>query len=213
MASTALGPQSPNFSTTRPPTNALASAVDTWFKDCSAAGAKDGTVIDASFLNVLVAQLRTAVTSAGVTLDDTDDTMLWQAIQAPSAGLLATLTASTGLTRVGDDFRMDLGAQSNGALSYTQIDPVADTVPIHDDSGNVIAEATVYNMIRAALTNSRGVTFNGVTGSIEFDAPNHYTQATAPTATSFSDTWYDTANDILLQWTSNGTDSFWVQIS
>jgi len=83
---TALGPQSPNFTTTRPALDAVVSAVDTWFKDCSAAGAADGTILSASWLNVILAQLRTAVTSAGIALSDADDTMLWQAIQKAAGG-------------------------------------------------------------------------------------------------------------------------------
>lgn len=80
---TAFGPQGPNYATTRPPHDPKASAgIDTWFKNCSAAGAKDGTFATADFFNVIIGNLRYLVRTAGVTLDDYDDTMLWQAIQA-----------------------------------------------------------------------------------------------------------------------------------
>ena len=80
---TAIGPQSPNYSMTRPTSDTdVETANDTWFVDCTAAGANDGTVITASFLNIVVAQMREAIRDSGITLDNTNDKMLYQAIQA-----------------------------------------------------------------------------------------------------------------------------------
>lgn len=80
---TAFGPQGPNFTTTRPAADAQASGgLDTWFKNCSAAGAKDGTYATADFFNVIIANLRNAVGQSGVPLSDAEDTMLYDAIKS-----------------------------------------------------------------------------------------------------------------------------------
>jgi hypothetical protein len=81
MTSTAFGPQGPNYTTTRPPADPKASAgVDTFFKNCSSAGAKDGTFATADFFNVTLANLRYLVRTSGVTLDDATDTMVYDSI-------------------------------------------------------------------------------------------------------------------------------------
>lgn len=78
---TSIGPQSPNFATVRPTTDApVSGGVDTFFVDCSGPGVKDGTVVTASFLNILLVQLREAIRGRGITLDDADDNMLLKAI-------------------------------------------------------------------------------------------------------------------------------------
>jgi len=80
--STSFGPQGLNYSTTRPPTDTNASGgVDTWAANCSAIGATDGTYLDASFFNEIIANLRYTVRTAGVPLNDAD-TMLYDAIVA-----------------------------------------------------------------------------------------------------------------------------------
>jgi hypothetical protein len=79
---TAFGPQGPNFSTTRPPADPQASAgADTWFVNCSAAGAKDGTFATADFFNVIVGNLRYLCRTAGVALSDADITMVYEAVR------------------------------------------------------------------------------------------------------------------------------------
>ncbi len=78
---TAFGPQGPNYATVRPPADPQASAgSDTWFQNCTAAGAKDGTFATADFFNVTLGNLRYLVRTAGVILDDTDDEMVYKAI-------------------------------------------------------------------------------------------------------------------------------------
>jgi hypothetical protein len=80
---TAFGPQGPNYATVRPPADPQASAgADTFFKNCSAAGAKDGTFATADFFNVTLANLRYLCREAGVPLTDADDTMVYQAVKA-----------------------------------------------------------------------------------------------------------------------------------
>jgi len=81
---TAFGPQTPFYATTLPTPDPVVETADTWFKNCSAAGVPDGTVRSASWYNIVTGNLRTACVSAGITLDDTDHTMLWQAIQQTS---------------------------------------------------------------------------------------------------------------------------------
>ncbi len=83
MAFTAFGPQGPNYTTTRPPRDPKASlGVDTFFKNCSAPGAKDGTFATADYFNVHLANLRYLVRQSGVELDDQDDTMVFDAVMA-----------------------------------------------------------------------------------------------------------------------------------
>lgn len=80
--STAFGPQGPNYATVRPPADPQASGgTDTWFQNCSAAGAKDGTFATADFFNVSVGNLRYLVRTAGIPLDDTDDAMAYKAVK------------------------------------------------------------------------------------------------------------------------------------
>ena len=105
MTVTAFGPQGPNYSTTRPTTDAIASGgADTWFVPCSTAGATDGTYVTASWFNVLIANLRDLVRQAGVTLSDSDDTMVYQAVRSIAASVVAdttfvgSVTGSNGLT-------------------------------------------------------------------------------------------------------------------
>ena len=118
---TAFGPQGPNYSTVRPAADSKVSASDTWFKNCSVAGAKDGTYATADFFNVIIANLREAVRRADIALDDASDTMLFEAIQAiaieKAEALVKTYTASRGLRLSGNDFRSTLGDGSRPLLT------------------------------------------------------------------------------------------------
>src|SRR4051794_32713632 len=76
-----LGPASDNAVTTRPGRTITRGAADTWFQDCTSQDANDGTAIGADFLNDTLAQVRTALVSSGITLDNADD-MLWRAMQS-----------------------------------------------------------------------------------------------------------------------------------
>src|SRR5258708_3107364 len=79
---TAFGPQGPNYATVRPPADPQASAgIDTFFKNCSVAGAKDGTFATADFFNVSLANLRYLGRTAGITLNDIDDQMVYKAVK------------------------------------------------------------------------------------------------------------------------------------
>jgi hypothetical protein len=104
MTGTAFGPQGPNYTITRPPADPQASAgADTFFKNCSAAGAKDGTFATADFFNMNLANLRYLVRQAGIPLNDADDTMVYQAVKAIADAEIAALVSggSGGSTSVG----------------------------------------------------------------------------------------------------------------
>jgi len=106
---TSFGPQSVNYATVRPATNPQVSGgIDTWFQDCTAAGASDGTIVTASWLNMVTANLRKAVNDSGIALDDSDS-MLYDAIAAISADVY---TASKGVQRVGNDIRLAVGSNT-----------------------------------------------------------------------------------------------------
>jgi hypothetical protein len=131
---TAFGPQGPNYTTTRPPADPQASAgVDTWFKNCSAAGAKDGTFATAAFFNVLVGNLRYLVRTSGVALDDVSDTMVFDAIN-----------------------QMVSNGEHNYAVDVGGVNAVAVTLPVTVTS--YTAGMTVY--VKIGNDNTGGSTLN-----------------------------------------------------
>ncbi len=81
MALDILGPGSAlNSVTARPSQTTTYGAVDTWFKPCTTLTSQDGTQLTNDWLNNVLAQLRTAMSSAGVVLNNGDD-MLWRVIE------------------------------------------------------------------------------------------------------------------------------------
>lgn len=211
---TALGPQGPNYSTTRPARAAQASGgVDTWHKDATDPSTKDGTQLDADWFNDITAQLRTAITTAGVTLDATNDSMTWEAMQAAATQALATLTASRGINKVGTDFQLDLGAATNGTLATATVDRITDTLPVWDASASQVKEMAVYEIVKSVLQNVPGAVFNDLTGEITFNGTKHTVASSPPAGDTFGDTWFDTATDTLCMWTNDGASSFWIQIA
>lgn len=89
-----LGPLGARASTVRPASDADAYGTQTWFTNCSAPGASDGTVPTASWFNHILAQFVYAAGQASVTLtnDQTNDTFLWQII---SNAITAKIGAAT----------------------------------------------------------------------------------------------------------------------
>ena len=164
----AIGPQSANYTTTRPATDpVVAGALDTWFQDCSAPGQLDGTVVTASWLNVVTAQLREAIRLSGVTLDDTDDTMLYDAIIAIASGIFS---ASNGIKLVGTDFQSTLGDGTRPLLDATTVDKVNDRIDIYDASGAAHSEISAYELVRLLVTSTSGdltITPNAGLGTID----------------------------------------------
>lgn len=73
--------------TTRPGESREYGATDTWFAPCTSPSARDGTQLQAVFLNALLDQLRYALRAAGIPLDNADASMLWQAMQAATSGI------------------------------------------------------------------------------------------------------------------------------
>jgi len=125
--STSFGPQGPNYALARPATNAQVSrGVDTWFVNCRTPTSGDGTHADASFLNVIIGNLRYAVGTSGVPLDDSDN-MLYDAILATVTNAIADLSGGAHITIsppaltatvVGVAFSQTLTA-SGGVAPYT----------------------------------------------------------------------------------------------
>lgn len=77
------GPLGPRAALVRPSADPDAYAgASTWFKNCSAPGAADGTVPTASWFNWLIGNLNYASDQAEVEVpnDQTDDTLIWQII-------------------------------------------------------------------------------------------------------------------------------------
>ena len=85
-----LGPANAPFAvTTRPAESRTFMTDDSWFKDCSSSEAEDGTDVQASWLNGVVASLRSVARANGALFDSspvvpdagTDDALLLKAIQ------------------------------------------------------------------------------------------------------------------------------------
>lgn len=77
-----FGPLGPRASAARPAKTNDSYNVQTWFKDCSAPGANDGTVPDASWFNHIIGNWLYAALQADVTAtnDQADDTFYWKII-------------------------------------------------------------------------------------------------------------------------------------
>lgn len=81
-----IGPaNAPNAVTSRPSDTRSFGATNTWFKDCTDAATDDGTMIQAAWLNGILAQLRDTFVASAITLDNADD-MLTRAIRALAPG-------------------------------------------------------------------------------------------------------------------------------
>lgn len=114
---TAFGPQGPNFTTVRPPADPQASAgADTFFKNCSAPGAKDGTFATADFFNVHIANIRFAVREAGVPLSDADDEMLYKAIYNIASNILSSVDANQQIKAAAATQPTHLEITANGGM-------------------------------------------------------------------------------------------------
>lgn len=100
-----LGPaNATNAVTVQPADTRTFGATDTFFKDCTGPGSKDGTKVMAAFLNGALQQVRRAIRGMAVTENNADDDMLLKAIQtARDAYLIDTPTTKT-VYGVGADF-------------------------------------------------------------------------------------------------------------
>lgn len=152
MAVNILGPgasEGIGETTTRPEHVPTEKPVDTWFQDCSAPDADDGTLVEAQWLNMIMAQIRRAIRGMGVAEDESDDDMLLKAIQAAIASptVFKTLTAGVGLSGGGNlsaDTTIDMNIPELNELGAA--DPAADFLPIYDASGQVHAKVKPQNL-------------------------------------------------------------------
>lgn len=94
------GSNAANVTTVRPAEDRVLGALDTYFKSCSSLTAGDGTRVLAGWLNQTTAMLRQVIRQAGVTEDNTDDQMIWKAIQTKSPGRLLRTTVYTNVAGV-----------------------------------------------------------------------------------------------------------------
>lgn len=170
MPTTAFGPEGPNYSTTRPPVlKDQTGGLDSWFKDCSAPGAADGTIPEQSWHNVITANLRELVRAGGVTLDNADDLMVKKAVEGISA---AALKAGWGLeVSVAGQVEMLLGKGVLPALASTDLTQT-DKLLVFDVSANGgaggFAETTGQAIVDAFTAQGGGG--GGGTATGEFSA-------------------------------------------
>ena len=104
MTSKGFGPLGPRAAASRPAADADAYTIQTWFKNCSAPGAADGTVPTASWFNTIIGNLVYAAAEAGVLLDNdqspTGDPYLWNIIQAAITQRLVDLDIDPGVVNI-----------------------------------------------------------------------------------------------------------------
>jgi|688.fasta_scaffold476466_3 hypothetical protein len=70
--------------------------------------------------------------------------------------------------------------------------------------------------VNGQITTVNGIrySFNSTVNSWTRISPGRYTaSATGPTNASTGDHWYDTNEDVLYEWTFDGTSYYWVDIS
>lgn len=90
-----LGPASaPNATTTRPADSRVFGADDTFFKDCSSPVARDGTKVQAGYLNGLLQQIRRAIRGMGIAENNANDDMLLEAIRKAAGDKVAAAAAT-----------------------------------------------------------------------------------------------------------------------
>jgi hypothetical protein len=156
-----LGPANAvNFTTLRPADTRIFPADDTYFKDCTP-GARDGTAIQAAFLNGMLMQVRRAIRGMAIAEDNADDDMLLKAIQAAAAGLAteASLLASMPIHAM---------VGTGGTLAYST------------GAGNIVVSTgqtitrrgfKVYNVDNISLANRTFVTIASKTYHLRWYAP------------------------------------------
>ena len=114
------GPMGPRASTTRPAVSSDPYGVQTWFKDASAPGAKDGTVIPASWLNTIIGERLHLAQSAGIAVNSNlpNDALLADSVTAIANARVAAGTAAAVIVARLDAY---LGAGWRATLTGSQI--------------------------------------------------------------------------------------------
>jgi len=101
MSTDLLGPASAVGAVTERPAETRGFGMtDTWFAPCTSPESRDGTQIQAVWLNALLDQIRYALRASGIPLDNADSSMLWQAMQAAMTGGVAYGVASGTATQL-----------------------------------------------------------------------------------------------------------------
>lgn len=173
-----FGPLHASAVTARPPARSDAIGQQTWFKDASAAGATDGTVLDASWLNHILGNLIYLCQQAGIdpANDQQSDAHVYQAV---AALIGAAVQNQPGLTSVETDTTLQ-GDGTVGAplglsavlLSQIALIPALQTAIANEQLRALAAEAALSARIatleagdapRATLS-QYGFTLLGSTG-------------------------------------------------
>lgn len=156
-----LGPaNATNFTTVRPADTRVFGADDTYFKDCTP-GARDGTAVQAGYLNGVLMQLRRAIRGMAITENNADDDMLLKAIQAAAAGLIPEVTVLANMP-------IHALVGTGGVVAYST------------GAGNIVVSpgqtitrrgARVYNLDNLSLANRTFVTLASKTYHLRWYAP------------------------------------------
>jgi len=118
-----LGPASaPNSTTSRPSEGRTFGGSDTWMKDCSSPSLQDGTVLQANFMNALLAQVRRAVRGTGIAENNASDDLLLNAILT-RVPLVRTLTPDSYITLDGGHSARDLSVNRAIGLDTSGLFP------------------------------------------------------------------------------------------
>lgn len=121
-----LGPaNAANSVTVRPADSRVFGGSDTWAKDASTPTSNDGTSWTAACFNGLLAQIRGAIRGMGITPDNTNDSMLLQAVQAATPPYAVdTGTADALVVNVNQPgFTLAAGSKIRVKLAATVLGP------------------------------------------------------------------------------------------
>lgn len=155
-----LGPaNAANTVTSRPSDTRVFGGSDTYFKDASNPTSNDGTVLSGSFFNGFLAQVRALIRGMGITVDNTNDSMLLQAVQAAGGVYVADSGSASALavniTQPG--FALNTGTKIKVKLNATVTGPttIAVTTPAGTNNYNItrrdLSALNPYDLVQGQI--------------------------------------------------------------
>ena len=126
-----------NSVTVMPADSRVFGTSDTFFQDCTSPTSNNGTAYGAAFFNALLAQVRAVIRGMGITQDNTNASMLLQAIQAVSPPYAADTGAQNALIVNVNQPGFTLGAGSiiRTKVAYTITGPA--TIQVYNGASNL----------------------------------------------------------------------------
>ena len=209
-----FGPLGANATTTRPAAGSDTYGQQTWFKDATGAGTNDGTVMDASWLNHIVANAVQLCVLGGVDISNRQDVDHWwydavlkiaatQAVLATSALKFSSLsdydankvvdhsnvsiTAGEGLTGGGDLTQTRTLALNLAGLTFEASPAANDEFMVLDTSAGALRRMTISSF--AAFFVPTGNFTATVNPTADDDANDGYSVGSRWVNTTSGETW------------------------